>query len=505
MVLSEDVLAMTFTSDVSPTLSIDGMLMDSVTIASVLREAIVRSHVKELTLRNVALDAVVAKAAEALFDSETRTWSKLEVIHCTGLISRWIKASIGHVQQFHFTGSVPIAHNPRYSLDFPSLQSLGRALQDFPQLTMLNLRGTRLSMRGLQAFGEGLGKTQTLQTLQMSHCALEEPDHAVILATALRQNRQLTTFCLSHCKFGSFAPHTSLSEREDDFFPTVLEALVGHPTLQSLNIHGMYCNADATQALGNMLRHNPRLWHLGLKNNIRHPEDKLQITNLLGSLRDNTKLTYLQISGNNMDSDDMNQLSDILATSNTTLRALSLTANAIEDDGLLTFAQNLSHFKALRFLDVQRNPITQDSKSEMISALKDNMELERLDMDGTWDATKAFYLGLNRGGRRLLQTTNTCPLSLWPTVLARVNRLPFGRNQAHAHFNVLYCLLTQGPVLFEPRRSSGYKRRKEGDDDDEDNGATSDDDGQDQQDLKEENEDDPRAAKRARTTAPSEG
>jgi Ran GTPase-activating protein (RanGAP) involved in mRNA processing and transport len=488
MVLSEDVVAMTFTSGTSPSLAIDGMLMDSATIASVLREATKRSHVIELTLRNVAIDDVVAIAAEELFGLQ-RQWTKLDLIHCTGFIHRIVQASITKMQQFSFTGSVPIAHNPRYSLDVASLRALGSALQDCPRLTLVSLKGTRLSRAGLASFcDDGLAKSTSLQTLQMSHVALEA-NHVSLLSNALAQNQHLTALSLAHCKFGLFSNNnhnnnnnnTNISNTNngmaannnaDDVnvnvnanhnnnldthsstqFATLLESLVPHPTLESLNIYGIYCNEQSTQALSQLLRTSSCLWHLGLKNNLRHPEDKLTVTNLINALQDNTQLTYLQLSGNNVDNADMEALSRIL-THNTTLRALSLTANAIGDDGLLSVATRLPDMKALRYLDVQRNKFSERSKGPIVQALQENMELERLDLDGTWDALKSYYLSLNKGGRRLLQSSNNCPLSLWPLVLERANTLPFGRNQPHANVNVLYCLLLQGPVLFQPRTTT---------------------------------------------------
>jgi Ran GTPase-activating protein (RanGAP) involved in mRNA processing and transport len=458
MVISEEVSAMNF-SENSPSLSIDGMLMDSTTIASVLREAEDRAHVKELTLRNVAIDRVVAEAAEGLF-SQNRNWTKIDTIHCTGFLSRLIQATLSRTQQFSFTGSVPIAHNPRYSLDVSSLQALGQALKDFEGLKTLSLKGTRLPRRGLEAFCAGLAESSSLQTLQMSHCALES-EQVALLSSALQQNQHLTALSLAHCKFGLHNPTTTHSSAPPQF-ATLVESLVTHPKLQSLNIYGIYCNPRSTEALSSLLR-NPhtQLWHLGLKNNLRHPEDKLTITNLLQALEHNTTLTYLQISGNNVEDVDMEQVAEIITHSNHTLRALSLTANNIEDERLLSFARRLTDMKALRYLDVQRNRFTNVSKTQIIAALKDNMELERLDLDGTWDATKSFYLSLNKGGRRLLQSSNNTPLGLWPLVLERANTIQFGRNQPHANLDVLYCLFLQGPAaLFQQPR----KRKRSKDD-----------------------------------------
>ena len=444
MSMSEDVLAMTFSSNHSPTLSIDGMLMDSQTTAAVLMEAQRWPNVKELTLRSVTIDATVAKAAEQLFQDPEREWKKLELIHCTGQNARVIKASIGRAQHMAFTGSVPIAHNPRYSLDVECMKALGNALKDCEKLMVLSLKGSRLDRPCLEAFAAGLEQSTSLETLQLSHCAMEVPDVS-ILSSALQGNQHLTALSMAHCKIGV----VPLSDESNNELCLLLESLVSHPTLQVLNLFGMYCTDRAVEALSSLLRApNSALWHLGLKNNVRHPDDKLHVTNLFQALEANTALTYLQVSGNNVDDQDMEQLARIITNSNTTLGALNLTANNFGDDGIHSFARRLPDMKGLRLLDLQRNPFTEESKTAIIASLKENTELERLDLDGKFDATKAYYLGLNKGGRRLLQAGNNTPLGLWPLVLERTNRLPFSRNLPHAHLDVLYNLV-QGPAVFQ--------------------------------------------------------
>jgi Ran GTPase-activating protein (RanGAP) involved in mRNA processing and transport len=113
-------------------------------------------------------------------------------------------------------------------------------------------------------------------------------------------------------------------------FATLVESLFTHPKLQSLNIYGIFCNPRTTQALSALLR-NPhtQLWHLGLKNNLQHPKDKLTITSLLRALEHNTTLMYFQISGNNIEDADMEQVAEIITHSNHTQPVLSLTANNI--------------------------------------------------------------------------------------------------------------------------------------------------------------------------------
>ncbi len=488
MAVSEEVLALTFSERHAPNLNIDGMLLDSATIAGVLREAKNRPNVKEMTLRNVQVDEVVAKGIEDLFQSGSKVWNKTETIHCSGLLSRMIQASLPWTEHFGYTGSVPIAHNPRYGLDEASLLALGKALATEcddsavaskagpspPNLITLSLKGTRLTNDGFMHFCEGLAQSTTLKTFQMSHCALEDEDVS-LLASALRRNQHLTSLSLAHCKVGSILPQpasSNISGSDASFsdsttqstnntnpqthFSVLLESLVDHPRLEMLNISGMYCSEQSVRALGNLLRApQSKLWHLALKNNLSHPEGKLNVEPILMALTFNKQLTYLQLAGNNLSNDDADSIGGILEESNSTLRALLLTNNLIGDAGLLSFARRLPRIKSLRYLDLQRNHFTDESKKPMIAALKDNTEMERLDLDGTWNQEKSWWLSLNRGGRRLLQSSDSVHSSLWPLILERSYKIHYGRNQPTANLDVAFFLIRRIPALFESASSGG--------------------------------------------------
>jgi Ran GTPase-activating protein (RanGAP) involved in mRNA processing and transport len=497
-VVSQDILAITFSERHVSLLNIDGQLMDSATIAGVLREAKNRQSVTELVLRNVQIDESVADGLEDLVSCR-RIWNKTEAIHCSGLLNRMVKALLPLTGQFSFTGCVPIAHNPRYGLDQESLEALGRALgrcsstneeeSSFsPPLRTLSIKGSRLANPGFEAFCEGLAKSTALETLQLSCCALQSDD-VELLASALQDNQSLKSLSLADNKFGSLQPYpvaadddeNDVGEGEDNasvesvpdvavgetitqstnntnpqpHFSVMLRSLIHHPTLEMLNIFGMYCNDDSMQAIGEMIQSpHSKLWHLGLKNNLSHPEDKVNVSFLFQALQCNTRLTYVKVTGANLDDDDMETIGAILAETNSTLHALSLTDNAFGDAGLTAFAKRIPEMTGLRYLDVQRNPITKASKKVVISALKDNVELERLDLDGTWNAEKAWWLCLNRAGRRLLQRTDSVPTSLWPTILDRASRLQFGRNQPTANGDVMFYMLRRLPSLFEKASSS---------------------------------------------------
>lgn len=444
MAISDEAIAMTFTSANCTSIALDGMLMDGTTAAAGLREAKRRTKVKEITLRSVTIDASVAHAANDLFSDSRRVWEKVDLVHCTGRISQIVKTCVCRTKHFSFTGSVPIAHNPRYSLDEECMEVIGRALKTCKALTTLSLKGSRLDRESLEGFCKGLARSESLETLQLSHCAINIPD-VFVLSSALKKNQNLRALSMAHCKIGE----KPLSDESNTELCRLLESIVSHPALEVLNIYGMYCSDRAIDALGNLLRApRSKLWRLGLKNNSRHPDDKVPATNIFEAMSVNSALTYLQISGNNVDDNDIVDLARILGDSNMTLRVLNLTANNIGDRGVDALARKLPEMKGLQMLDLQRNSFSESAKQTIIAALKDNFELERLDLDGRYDATKAYYICLNKGGRRLLQSGNAIPPGLWPLVLARCNRLPFNRSQPFAHVDILYTLL-HGPAIFQ--------------------------------------------------------
>eukprot|EP00538_Stauroneis_constricta_P011334 CAMPEP_0119561248 /NCGR_PEP_ID=MMETSP1352-20130426/17102_1 /TAXON_ID=265584 /ORGANISM="Stauroneis constricta, Strain CCMP1120" /LENGTH=636 /DNA_ID=CAMNT_0007609413 /DNA_START=37 /DNA_END=1947 /DNA_ORIENTATION=+ len=316
-------------------------------------------------------------------------------------------------------------------------------------------------------------------------------------------------------------PLTEAHHQDDEAtaMSLILEAIQHHPSLECLLIYGMRMmpssssstrrNNRAAEALGRFLEAPTcKLWQLGLKYNvdyhhttsvvvgrmgdvIYHPnrnndnnnnenhdnsggeeeqqQESLNILPIIEALRTNRTLQYFQCSGNNISSNELGRLSEVLAvpedsddnanssTTNPVLEGLGLTDNAIDDEGLKAMAKYFGRIHCLKYLDLHRNPFTDEGKEALVKALSENRELERLDLDGIPHPQKTYYINLNRGGRRLLQSKKktSIPLGLWPVVLGRANRLHFGRSAPNAHLDVLYCLL-RGPALFE----------RDGDDDD---------------------------------------
>lgn len=476
-------------------LNIDGFFFESSAVANMLQKNVLYGNEdtkntsnsqfqsREIIFRNISIDSTVLKGAIDLLNSNEnnattnhlKAKTDIDIIHCSGMVSELIGIVLPHARRFGFAGNIPIAHN----LDTEGLAVIGETLgnqSDNPEcavkLQSLVLKGTRLDSAGFSQFCYGLRNNTTLEELQMSNCILEEED-VRLLASTLRNNKTLKSIFFADCKFGT-KPRLQSNSRNGRYLsstqsinnaypqinlPTVLTALVGHPTLESLKIYDMVCNDAAIQAIGQIVgAQGSKLKTLGLKNNLSHPRGKLPGVNqhLLPAVSRNHVLTYLKLSGNNLNDENMNELSRIVTQPTTSIQTLCLSDNLISN-GLLSLAANLQDAKSLQWLDLLRNPIKKQSRRAMVTALKNNVQLERLDIDGSWSDEKFWWLSLNRGGRRALQSKGLSS-SLWPKILERAYNIPMRRNPKQppstTNAGVAYYLIRRIPGLFEKKSSA---------------------------------------------------
>lgn len=476
-------------------LNIDGFFFESSAVANMLQRNVLYGNEdtkntsnsqfqsREIIFRNISIDSTVLKGAIDLLNSNENNATTnhlkgktdIDIIHCSGMVSELIGIVLPHARRFGFAGNIPIAHN----LGTEGLAVIGEALGNqsndpecVVKLQSLVLKGTRLDSAGFSQFCYGLRNNTTLEELQMSNCILEEED-VRLLASTLRNNKTLKSIFFADCKFGTKARlqsnsrngrYLSSTQSINNAYPqinlpTVLTALVGHPTLESLKIYDMVCNDAAIQAIGRIVgAQGSKLKTLGLKNNLSHPRGKLPGVNqhLLPAVSRNHAITYLKLSGNNLNDENMNELSRIVTQATTSIQTLCLSDNLISN-GLLSLAANLQDAKSLQWLDLLRNPIKKQSRRAMVAALKNNVQLERLDIDGSWSDEKIWWLSLNRGGRRALQSKGLSS-SLWPKILERAYNIPMRRNPKQppstTNAGVAYYLIRRIPGLFEKKSSA---------------------------------------------------
>eukprot|EP00529_Nitzschia_sp_RCC80_P018023 CAMPEP_0113496112 /NCGR_PEP_ID=MMETSP0014_2-20120614/29952_1 /TAXON_ID=2857 /ORGANISM="Nitzschia sp." /LENGTH=837 /DNA_ID=CAMNT_0000390021 /DNA_START=53 /DNA_END=2566 /DNA_ORIENTATION=+ /assembly_acc=CAM_ASM_000159 len=234
-------------------------------------------------------------------------------------------------------------------------------------------------------------------------------------------------------------------------FSQVLESLTGSNTLKTLKISGMYTNEASMTAIGALLSSpNSALKILRLKNNLPQHDGSIVVGPLLKALKHNKKLTNLQLLGNNVNDEVVDQLTTILAGPNKTLQGLVLSSNSIGNDGIRSFARRLPDFKSLKSLDLQRNEnLDDDSKKALFAALEKNVVMLRLDIDNGADPKKIWWLTLNKAGRALLTKDQDIPPGLWPKIIHRALTMPLGRVHRITNLDVMHYFLRRGHEMFE--------------------------------------------------------
>jgi Ran GTPase-activating protein (RanGAP) involved in mRNA processing and transport len=174
----------------------------------------------------------------------------------------------------------------------------------------------------------------------------------------------------------------------------------------------------------------------------------------------NTSLKVLHLAGNGLGDVFIQSILGIFGK-HSALEDLNLFGNRITDFGLNLIIDKLPQLEHLKCLWVGHNSFSIAAGKDLVDVMRTNYTLEDVNLRSMDDGTEAlqknieFYARLNRGGRRIHGSKNKVqtPLSLWPLVLERANRVHWGgatnntlRN-THAA-DTIFCLI-QGPVLFE--------------------------------------------------------
>jgi hypothetical protein len=293
-----------------------------------------------------------------------------------------------------------------------------------------------------------------LSNVSFQEGALEE------LCQAFRHNTSLETLALQSCGL------------TDSNMALVLQSLSLHPRLTTLRLFGNQCRAQGLHALLQWLsRADCQLEILDLHHQFirrRNLEPATGNMRLEAFVRQgwpdderagNHSLRRLVLSGNKLVDDDMEHLSRLLRRL-PCLEELDLDSNLITNQGLEVLTRQSSNSSRLRILRLSQNPaITpQEASTTLIRILRVHSELHIvtpivafLSHDTTREDVQ-HLLDINRAGRVLLLQQRRIPLSVWPSVLARLsNDQPTLTRGRHSNKNGMYYLLRHGPVLMEQR------------------------------------------------------
>jgi len=354
---------------------------------------------------------------------------------------------------------------------------------------LLRLYQPVLSEAMMWALSQGIQNSHHLQELDFGSCRFTplSVNHVTRhLAEALLRNQHLKSLQLAQC------------ELSDDQVACIARGLEGHPSLEILNLAGNKCRTKGLIALASALSTvrrrpdeasvNPSLPFLKINLSNQHmgrTSQKLIDPSVMQVWHESTgfldRLGSLDLSANCLDDHDLNIVGSALFHRRlpeedqhhyvSAIQDLKLSNNKFTDDGMDCLGDAISKYqpcgatsRGWRTLDLTQNKsLSEVALAKLADAIKDNFYLEEILIDGgnVPPATLAldsavdkirFYSILNRGGRRALSySASILPLSLWPFILARINRIGWSEGSA-AKINVLYHMISQGSILHNHHR-----------------------------------------------------
>ena len=334
------------------------------------------------------------------------------------------------------------------------LYALGMGLVRAKNLEELCLSTVDVSESTASAVTLGLKSTDCLKILIFQRCRLS--DQVIkILAKGLEDNDTLRHLEVNRCQFSS--THEQL-EQDHEGFSQILASMNHHPSLINLKAVGIAWTPSSIQALSTLMERQ-QLQHLDLNCCMletpapaNEPSESVccqHLAPIISSLPSNLSLQTLILSGNNLGDYMVGCLADALAV-NSTLQELHLQHNRITDKGLGVLASCLPHMK-LHTLLLSRNMYTKEASEQILRFLPQNTALQVLHLYTTLRVSRriTYYLNLNQAGRRL-HASPRVPTSLWPLVLARINRLWASDDMRRKEMRAsgIYGMLQENPGVF---------------------------------------------------------
>lgn len=406
-----------------------GSDLESHHVVLLLQHAKDNVNLTEVSMHGVVLDARAAASLRQLISSTTpRQWEMVEFNFCHGDGVKILSAP---------TLIKCIKINNCW-IGREEISAVGLNLKLNRLLTKLELHEEDLrgSFPG-QALADGLAITGSLESLEFGYCRFDD-DGIESLANGLAQNKSLVNFMCPGC------------ELEDTQIARLSQSLSNHPRLRHVKLFRNHCGLEGATALAGMLGNDAEsgipLLSLDLSYQQFERAKKLDLGLLSSSLSSNASLTELILSFNKLDDTDAEMLAYGLKE-NHTLQTLDLRANNIRDAGTIAIADQLVAQSSLKKLFLFGNPFRKDGASALLTAIRNNAEMEVLNMDYNvcfYDSIQ-FYCYLNQAGRHLLKNDTFNP-ALWPLVLARAKQVSEHSHQVCTQQDIIFYLI-QGPTL----------------------------------------------------------
>lgn len=309
-------------------------------------------------------------------------------------------------------------------------------------LTCLRLT-TNLTVSGIQILSRGLScltTVCTLQTLDLSNCAMDKKDGDTIirlLSDGLRENKSLNTFIARNCGLSDCQMGTVIrSFRGSHTTTSPASSLLTNLDLDSnrggyLTSHALaYLLSDPTSSLQTLILSHQRPFHGYRRRSDDDESDedrqcRLDVPVMARALWEhNRTLKVLDMSDCFLDDADLDSIVDVLVggegknkitnfggsvgTPNE-LEQVIVPRNQITDEGLKRLATKLPLIHGLKRISLWANPFDEEGAQALCCGLQRNMDLVEVDLFRNFSCTETiqYYTLLNRAGRRLLDESTT--------------------------------------------------------------------------------------------------
>jgi hypothetical protein len=365
----------------------------------------------------------------------------LLIIHCTGRVDEILNAasSLDMFGEIKLGGDSDISHR--------GFWSISAAMEFNKRLTKLDMDYMEMTRQQAAALGAGLVTFNSQHFKELRMESVTFADGAITeLASGLKHNSSLCILRVQSCHLGD----VELAE--------LVDAVESHPSLKELSMWGNNGQKYALIALGKVLASSKcRLEELNFSSQCTNGNGLTGHLGILaqGFLQGNKSLTHLDLSESGLVDKDMDHLGQILATCQ--LEKLDLRENKITHSGFVSLTQNIP--KSLKEFDFRGNDFNNNEEAacHTLTLFEEHPQLWSCHIGFHWVDSKSpieqkiqHFKDLNRCGRILLAGDGGARISLsvWPIVLARVNRvMHFSKERTR---NAIFHLL-QGLTLMQRR------------------------------------------------------
>ena len=278
--------------------------------------------------------------------------------------------------------------------------------------------------------------------LPLQACTLGMITRLDFFLKSLSFNVSLTDLDLHLSSLRTMFSRAKIDNKEID---QLSQALSVNTKLTHLNLSGNEIGESGAQLLSNALFYNTTLTHLNLDDNLVGP---LGVAYLSLALVVNTTLTYLNLDGNLAQAFGATYLSRALSRNITALTDLNLARNEIDDSVAESLSRALSVNTTLTYLNLSGNEIGASGAIYLSEALSENTTLTDLNLSdneiGTSGATSLSHV--------LTRNTTLTHLNLSENEIRNPHVLCFlERNTTLTHLNLSHnsindygvCLLFQ--------------------------------------------------------------